>query len=56
MDDLKFNIYAFVDPQTPEEFAALVEEALRVFEELNESVAYLEDKLSRAATSRSPRR
>ena len=48
MDDLKFNLYALVDPQTPAEFAALLEEAARVMEDLVESVTELEAALQAA--------
>lgn len=53
MDDLKFNIYALVDPQTPEDLAALLDEAVRVFEELDESMAMLEAKLAARGGPRS---
>lgn len=38
MEDLKFNIYAFVKPSNKEELTALLEEALRMAEDLEEMV------------------
>lgn len=35
MNDLKFNIYAMTKPQTQEEYSALLDEAIRMGEELN---------------------
>lgn len=46
MKDLNFNIYAFAAPKTPAEYAALLEEALRMADDLGEQIdrdtAYLE--------------
>ena len=55
MDDLKFNLYALVNPQTPAEFAALLEEAARVMEDLVESVTELEAALHLQAAGRGKR-
>lgn len=44
MDDLKFNIYAYIKPETPEEISALIEEAVRVSEQLSEII----DRISQA--------
>jgi hypothetical protein len=38
VDDLKFNIYAFVKPTNKAELSALLDEALRVAEDLEESI------------------
>ena len=38
MNDLKFNIYAFVAPSTRAEYVALLDEALRLADELLEIV------------------
>ena len=39
MSDLKFNIYAMSNPQTMEDYLALMEEALATIEYLNEVLA-----------------
>lgn len=38
MDDLKFNIYAFVAPKTRLEYLALLNEALRIAQELSDQI------------------
>lgn len=38
MDDLNFNIYAFVDPKTPLEYLALLDEAIRMMNELSDQL------------------
>ena len=38
MDDLKFNIYAFVAPTTRTEYLALLNEAIRIIDELSDQV------------------
>jgi hypothetical protein len=45
--DLGFNPYAFVRPQTPEEYSALLDEALRMAEELEEMIDEMEKSLAR---------
>lgn len=45
MDDLKFNIYGFVKPQTNEEISALIEEAVRVSDELNDIICTISEAL-----------
>ncbi len=39
MDDLKFNIYGFARPTTKAECAALLDEALRMAEELDATIS-----------------
>ncbi|ARV19160.1 hypothetical protein AEP_02233 [Curvibacter sp. AEP1-3] len=38
MKDLNFNIYALAAPSTPSEYMALLDEALRMANELNEQI------------------
>jgi hypothetical protein len=38
VSDLKFNIYAFVKPTTRQEYSALLDEAVRMAEELEQMV------------------
>lgn len=38
MDDLNFNIYAFVKPTTPEEYVALLNEALSELDSLSKHI------------------
>lgn len=38
MNDLKFNIYAFMKPNTDEEYSNLLDEALRLADELEEQI------------------
>ena len=42
MDDLKFNIYAFAAPSSKAEYSALLDEALRLMDELGEQIACFE--------------
>lgn len=42
MDDLKFNIYAFAAPSSKAEYSALLDEALRMMDELGEQIAMFE--------------
>lgn len=42
MDDLKFNIYAFAAPSNKAEYSALLDEALRLMDELGEQIACFE--------------
>lgn len=35
LDKMDFNPYAFVAPQTPQEYSALLDEALRLIDEIN---------------------
>ena len=42
MADLKFNIYAFAAPSNKVEYLALLDEALRLMDELGEQVACFE--------------
>lgn len=43
MNDLKFNIYAFAAPSSKSEYLALLDEALRVMDELGEQIASFEN-------------
>lgn len=38
MDDLKFNIYAFVKPSTEAEYIALLDEAILMVDDLGEQL------------------
>lgn len=38
MKDLNFNIYALAAPRTPSEYIALLDEALRMADELGEQI------------------
>ncbi len=38
MEDLKFNIYGFARPTTPCEYSALLDEALRLAQELDDQI------------------
>lgn len=38
MDDLKFNTHAFVNPSTIEEYIALLDEAIRMLDDLEEEL------------------
>lgn len=42
MNDLKFNIYAFAAPSSKAEYSALLDEALRLMDELGEQVTCFE--------------
>ena len=42
MNDLKFNIYAFAAPSSKAEYSALLDEALRMMDELGEQIAIFE--------------
>ena len=42
MNDLKFNIYAFAAPSNKDEYSALLDEALRLMDELGEQIACFE--------------
>lgn len=42
MSDLKFNIYAFASPSSKAEYSALLDEALRLMDELGEQIASFE--------------
>lgn len=52
MNDLNFNIYAFVFPTTRAEYIGLLDEALRLADELSETVEtgvqWLEDGAAQA--------
>lgn len=43
MSDLKFNIYAFAAPSSKAEYSALLDEALRLMDELGDQIACFED-------------
>lgn len=45
MKDLKFDIYAMVNPKTDEDYIALLEEAIRMADELNDQLIELEKTL-----------
>lgn len=47
MNDLKFNIYAFSAPKTRAEYSALLDEALRLMDELGEQVTCLEQAVKK---------
>lgn len=38
MKDLNFNIYAFAAPKTPSEYVAVLDEALRMADELGDQI------------------
>lgn len=42
MKDLNFNIYAFVKPSTKEEYSSLLDEAIRLADELEEQIENLD--------------
>lgn len=43
--DMGFNIYAMAKPETLEEYGALLDEALRLMDELNEQLLKIEEEL-----------
>lgn len=43
MNDLNFNISAFAAPKTAAEYSALLDEALRLMDELGEQIACCEN-------------
>lgn len=45
MNDLKFDIYALVNPKTNEDYIALLEEAICMVDELNNQLIELENIL-----------
>lgn len=49
---LPFNPYAFVQPETPAEFSALLEEAVRMAGQLGDQVDGIGDWLAANATPR----
>jgi hypothetical protein len=51
--DLGFNPYAFVNPRTKEEYSALLDEALRMAEDLEEMIDQISDHLERNAKRKS---
>ena len=42
MNDLKFNIFAFAAPSSKAEYSALLDEAIRLMDELGEQIAIFE--------------
>lgn len=53
MNDLKFNINAFAKPTTRAEYSALLVEAVRMAEELDEKIEAIGAALEAQATARS---
>lgn len=49
MDNLKFNIYAYLKPETPEEISALIAEAVRVSEELGQIIDTISQALKESS-------